>query len=187
LREQHPWGIIMRLFILTPLLVLAACSEGDQAPKNDEKAPAPKQFTAGQWDMTSEVTKVTQRDKGAPALPGAEGSKTTTSSCVAEADVKKPQPALFVGEALDCTNRDVYLSRGRVNATLTCKKAGTPGEVAAIINGNYTADSFEGTSVIETSFVGEGDVKMESKLTGRRTGECTAAEGEDGKAAKKGG
>jgi hypothetical protein len=177
----------MRLFILTPLLVLAACSEGEQAPKSDAQAPAPKQFAAGQWEMTSEVTKVTQRDKGAPALPGAEGSKTTSSSCVAEADVKKPQPALFVGDALDCTNRDVYLSRGRVNATLTCKKAGTPGEVATIVNGTYTADSFEGTSVIETSFVGEGDVKMETKLTGRRTGECTAAAADAEKAAKKAG
>jgi hypothetical protein len=176
----------MRLFILTPLLVLAACSEGEQPAKSEAKEPAPKHFTAGQWEMTSEVTKVTQRDKGTPALPGAEGSKTTTSSCVAEPDVKRPQPALFVGDALDCTNRDVYLSRGRVNATLTCKKPGTPGEVATIVNGTYTADSFEGTSVIETSFVGEGDVKMETKLTGRRTGECTAAAADE-KAAKKAG
>ena len=172
----------MRLFILTPLLVLAACSEGEQPAKKETDAPAPSQLTAGQWEMTSEVTKVTNRDKGSPAIPAAEGSKTTASSCVAPADVKKPQPALFVGEGYDCTTRDAYMSRGRANVTLACKKAGLPGDIATVVNGTFTADTFEGTTTTETSLVGEGDVKIEAKLTGRRTGECTAAaaEGEKG-------
>ena len=174
----------MRLFILTPLLMLAACSEGEQPKKEAESAP--KQLTAGQWEMTSEVTSVTQRDKGKPALDATEGAKTTTSSCLAEADLKKPQPAFFVGEEMDCTSSDAYMSRGRANVTLACKKAGLPGDIAAIIHGTYTADSFEGTKAIETSLLGEGDMKIDAKLTGKRTGECTAAPAE-GKAAKTGG
>jgi hypothetical protein len=163
----------MRLFILTPLLVLAACSEGEQPAKKE--AEAPKQLTAGQWEMTSEVTKVTQRDQGKPALSATEGSKTTTSSCLAEADLKNPQPAFFVGEEMQCTSRDVYMARGRANVTLACKKAGLPGEIATIVNGTYTADSFEGTVTTETSLLGDGDVKVDAKLNGRRTGECSVA------------
>jgi hypothetical protein len=174
----------MRVFILTSFLVLAGCSEGEQAANKKADAPPASQLNAGQWEMTSEVTKVTQRDKSTPALPATEGSKTTTSSCVAEADVKKPQPALFVGEGLDCTSRDVYMTRGRTNITLACKKAGLPGDIATIVNGTYTADTFEGTTTTETAFVGEGDVKIEAKLTGKRTGECSAAPAEAGKAAK---
>jgi hypothetical protein len=169
----------MRLFILTPLLVLAACSEGEQPAKKGEEAA--KLLTAGQWEMTSEVTKVTQRDQGKPALPATEGGKTTTSSCLAEADVKKPQPAFFVGEGMECTSRDLYMSRGRANVTLACKKAGLPGDIATIVNGTYTADSFEGTMTTETSLLGDGDMKIDAKLTGRRTGECSAAPAEGSK------
>jgi hypothetical protein len=175
----------MRLFILTPLLVLAACSEGEQPAKKDAEA-APKQLTAGQWEMTSEVTKVTQRDKGKPALVATEGSKTTTSSCLAEADLKNPPPAFFVGADMDCTSRDAYMSRGRANVTLACKKAGLPGDIATVVNGTYTADSFEGTTSTETSLLGEGDVKIDANLIGRRTGECSAAPAGGEKAAKTG-
>jgi hypothetical protein len=175
----------MRLFILTPFLVLAACSEGEQQPKKD--ADAPKQLSAGQWEMTSEVTKVTQRDQGTPAFKETVGGKKTVSSCLAEADLKKPQPAFFVGEDMDCISRDVYMSRGRANVTLSCKKAGLPGEIATIVNGTFTADSFEGTATTETSLLGDGDMKIDAKLNGRRTGECTAAAPEDEKAAKKAG
>jgi hypothetical protein len=174
----------MRLFILTPFLVLAACSEGEQQPKKD--AEAPKQLSAGQWEMTSEVTKVTQRDQGKPTLPAAEGTKTTTSSCLAEADLKRPQPAFFVGEDMNCTSRDVYMSRGRANVTLACKREGLPGDIATVVNGTFTADSFEGTTTTETSLLGDGDVKIEAKLTGKRTGDCPAAPA-DGEAAKKAG
>jgi hypothetical protein len=176
----------MRLVILTPLLALAACSEGEQPAKKDAET-APKQLSAGQWEMTSEVTKVTQRDKGKPAIAATEGGKTTTSSCLAEADVKSPQPAFFAGQEMKCTSRDVYMSRGRANVTLACKKAGLPGDIATIVNGTYTADSFEGTTTTETSLLGEGDVKIDAKLTGRRTGECSAAPAEGDQAAKKAG
>jgi hypothetical protein len=177
----------MRLLILTPFLVLAACSEAEQPAKTDAQAETHKQLPAGQWEMTREVTKVTQRDESAPAIKETEGSKSTINSCLAEADGKRPQPAFFVGEEMDCTSRDVYIARGRANVTLACKMAGIPGEIATIVNGTYTADAFEGTATTETSLVGEGDVKIDAKLTGRRTGECTAAPAEGEKAAKAGG
>lgn len=176
----------MRLFILTPFLVLAACSEGEQPAKKEADA-APKQLAAGQWEMISEVTKVTQRDKGSPAFKESEGTKKTVSSCLAEADLKKPQPAFFIGEEMDCTTRDAYMSRGRANVTLACKKAGLPGDIATVVNGTYTADTFEGTATTETSLLGEGDVKIEATLAGRRTGECSAAPADGEKAAKKAG
>jgi hypothetical protein len=167
----------MRLFALTPLLVLAACSEGAEAPKQEEtKAPA-AELSAGQWEVTSEVTGLTKRDAGPPAIKAAEGDKTTAGSCVAEADVKKPQPGLFVGKDYDCSYRDIYMSSGRINATLSCQRPGLPGSIAILVNGSYTADTFEGTSILESSLTSAGDVKIESKLTGKRTGACTAEAG----------
>ena len=163
----------MRLIALTPLLILAACSEGSEPKKADATAAA-KQLSAGQWEMTSEVTNVTQRDEGTPAIKVTQGDKTTSSVCIAEADAKKPQAALFASEGSECTHRDMYMSNGRINATLACKRPGLSGEIATLVNGNYTADTIEGTAVTETSLVGEGDVKIESKLTGKRVGDCAA-------------
>ena len=164
----------MRFIALTPLLILAACSEGSE-PKKAEATAAAKQLSAGQWEMTSEVTSVTKRDEGTPAIKLSQGDKSTTSVCIAEADAKKPQAALFAREGFECTNRDIYMSNGRINATLACKRAGLSGDIAMLVNGTYTADTIEGTAVTETSLTGQGDVNIASKLTGKRTGECPAA------------
>lgn len=164
----------MRGIILLPLFVLAACSDGSQ-PAEQQEAPAAEQIKAGQWEMTTEVTKVTKRDNGAPAIKMPEGSKTTTSTCVAEADVKKPPAALLVPDGFKCTYRDSYMHSGRINATLACTHGALAGDVAMVVNGSYTADTIEGTATTETRLVGEGDQKIDTKLTGHRTGACAAA------------
>ena len=165
----------MRVIALIPILVLAACSEGAAPTKQDAEAPPAEQLSAGQWEMTTEVTRLTQRDKGAPAMKTPEGSRSTTSSCVAEADVKKPQPALFAPEGSECSYRDIYMSGGRLNATLACSRPGLSGTIATNVNGSFTATTLEGNATTETSLSGEGDVRIDTKLTGRRTGDCTAA------------
>ncbi len=164
----------MRLIALTPLLALAACSEGGEPTNKEAQAPAAKQLAAGQWEMTTEVVRVTQRDNAPPAIKSPEGSRTSTSLCVAEADAKKPQPALFAAEGSTCTYRDIYMSGGRINATLACERPGLNGSIATIVNGSYTADAIEATAVTETSLIGEGDARIEAKLTGKRGGPCQA-------------
>ena len=164
----------MRATAFLPFLILAACSEGAEQPKQAE-APAVEAISAGQWEMVTEVTRVTKLDKGAPVLKMPEGSKTTTGNCVAEADVKKPPASLFAPEGFQCDYRDSYMRNGRFNATLGCTKAGLGGDVSTLVNGSYTADTIEATATIETRLYCEGDARIETKLTGRRTGECSAA------------
>ena len=167
----------MRLLALMPLLVLASCSEGGEAPKKAESEAPATQLTSGQWEMTAEVMNVTQRDQGPPAIKDSKGSKSTTSVCIAEADAKKPQPALFTPEGYDCSYRDVYMSSGRINATLACTRPGLSGNIATIVNGSFKAESIDATAVTETSLLTAGDVRIEAKLTGKRTGACTEAAG----------
>lgn len=164
----------MRAIMLLPFLVLAGCSEESQPAEGTETATA-EHIKAGQWEMVTEVTKVTARDKGAPAVKMPQGSKTTTQTCVPEADVKKPPAALFAPEGLKCDARDTYMRSGRVNMTLECTRADLPGDIAIAVNGSYTADTIDATSTIETRLVGEGDQKIDTKTTGRRIGDCTAA------------
>lgn len=163
----------MRFFILTPLLLLAACSEGGEPAAKPAEARA-TELRAGEWEMAREVTVVTPRDDGPPAIQAAEGDKIVRRSCVAPGDVKKPQGDLFAPEGSECTSRDLYMSNGRLNATLACSRPGLSGNIATIVNGTFEADKIEATATTETSLLSEGDVKITEKLTGRRVGECAA-------------
>jgi hypothetical protein len=164
----------MRAIMLLPLLLVAGCSE-ESPPAEQQEQAAAEHIRGGQWEMTTEVTKVVARDKGKPAVNMPQGARTTSRSCVAEADAKKPPAALFAPEGFKCDYRDAYMRNGRINSTLACTRAGLGGDIAMVVNGSYTADTIEGTSTIETRLVGEGDQKIDTKIAGRRTGHCSVA------------
>jgi hypothetical protein len=42
------------------------------------------------------------------------------------------------------------------------------------VTGSFTETTLEGTASTETRLSGEGDVRIDTKLNGRRTGDCTA-------------
>ncbi|HEY0625176.1 MAG TPA: DUF3617 family protein [Allosphingosinicella sp.] len=164
---------MMRMIAIASLLALAACSE-DAGADHKAKAAADAanlKLAAGQWETVVEITQVDSQDNGTPVL---KTGKTTYSGCVAEADGKKPPAAVLAGMD-DCSYNTVYMSRGRVNASISCTRPGLAGKISMSNEGSYTADSFELNSSIQTYLTSDGDVKAAAKVTGRRTGDCTAA------------
>ena len=161
----------MRAFALVPLLLAAACSGGSEAPKQEEAAAAQK-LDAGQWELTTEVTKFAKADQGAPKIDAAVGTKETRTVCVGEADAAKPQPAMFGGEKDECTYGDFYMSDGRLSATVNCKRPGLSGNVATRADVDFKAKSLEGSLSTTTYLTTDGDVQISRKLTGRHTGQC---------------
>ena len=166
----------MRTHALFPLLVLAACSN---APTPEQAAPEPEVATAltpGQWEVTAEVTKLTAMDNGSPAINTPAGTKSTVSHCVGAEEVKKPAAELFGGEnGGDCQYRNFYMARGRLNASLSCTPEGLSGSVLTTVDGTFTADSLDATSTVETYLASSGDVRISTKVTGHRVGECKPA------------
>ena len=162
----------MRIIAFASLLVLAACSE-DAAADQKAKAAADAanlKLAAGQWETTTEITKVTSQDGGTPALKVAD--KSVVSTCVGPEEGKKPAPAVLAGME-ECDYETVYMARGRVTASLSCSKPGLAGKVLVSTEGKYQAESFETSADIQTALSGDGDVRASAKITGRRTGECT--------------
>jgi hypothetical protein len=167
---------------LIPLLLLAACGDGGAAEQAArEKAAAAEatknlQLSAGQWETTTEVTRLTQMDKAPkPAINTPVGSKSTAMVCLDASQTKKPPAALLSGSDLyTCTTDSMYLSGGNLNASLACTRKGVSGRVGLTVNGSFTADSIEAEQSLSTSLPGEGDVDIVAKLTARRTGDCTA-------------
>jgi len=170
----------MRALALVPLILAAACSDGAEAPKQEEQAAAEK-LDAGQWELTSEVTEFSKADQGPPKIDAAVGTKESRTVCIEEADAKKPQPAVFGGEKDECTYGDFYMSAGRLSATVNCNRPGLSGNVATRADVDFKAKSLEGTLSTTTYLTTDGDVRITRKLTGRHLGQCTP-EAADGKA-----
>ncbi|HWH18489.1 MAG TPA: DUF3617 family protein, partial [Allosphingosinicella sp.] len=123
-------------------------------------------------ETTTEIASVTSQDNGTPVLKAAE--KTVISSCVGEAEGKKPAPAVLGGME-DCSYDNVYMSRGRITASLSCSRPGIEGKILISSEGKYTANSFETSAEMQTYLPGDGDAKAMAKITGRHLGACTPA------------
>lgn len=173
----------MRSLALLPLLILAACSDGGDQAAADAKAKAEArknlQLAAGQWQIATEVTRLTEQDAGPPAINTPVGSKHEENVCVAEGEGRKPNPVLFAGhQDYQCEYMNLYMSSGTINAQINCRREGLSGEIRMTIDGTYTADTITAEQSVSTFLSGNGDVTLQSRLTGRHTGPtCAAAEG----------
>ena len=165
----------MRSLALLPLLVLAACGGAEAEQKTADTTNL--KMTAGKWALASEVTSVDSLDKTPPAIKAAVGDKGTAEECLAATDLEKPQPTLFVGNDMgECKYDSFYMSRGRLNAAVGCKKEGLVGNIQVSVEGTYTADSFDVLARTQTALAGPGDVAIARKVKGsmKTAGACQA-------------
>ena len=165
----------MRIIAVAAILALGACSDGAEEPANTAVAAA-EGLEPGQWEMVLDVAGVEEVDDSAPMLKLATGDKVTTSSCVAQGEGKRPPAALLAAvEDATCTYQNIYMSRGRLNASLSCRVGELPGDVLFTVEGQYQGNTIEANSTARTMFSTAGDSVVTAKLTGRRTGDCAPA------------
>ena len=160
------------------LTILAACSLAACSGGGDEKKveAAAATMEAGQWETAFEVRSIRSTDKTEPALKAVAGDKETGSACIAAGSEATPPPALFAGPGYECTYKNSYIRGGRINAALTCTRAGLSGEIIMSVDGTYTGTSFEGTVSTSTYLVSNGDFASTRKISGRKIGPTCAAE-----------
>lgn len=186
----------MRAFVglVMPVLLIAGCgkSPDDVEMKNASIADVQKAaakvetITPGQWTVTTEITDV--------RLPGVEGADPriaeamtqqmkgrtqTQTSCVTPEQARGPSSALIGGDANGaCSFETFSLLRGTLNAVMTCRKEGEPGQMVIATNGAYGGDRIEMESVmrIEQTLDQPKDkaMRLVAKVSGKRTGECPA-------------
>jgi hypothetical protein len=164
---------LMRNLTILAACSLAACSGGGEEKKVE--APAAT-MEAGQWQTEHQVTAHRSTDKTEPALKAAVGDKETGSACIAAGSEATPPAALFAGPGYDCTYKNSYIRGGRINAAMTCKRAGIGGEIMMSVDGTYTGTSFDSTVSTSTYLVGNGDFESSRKVSGRKTGPTCAPE-----------
>jgi hypothetical protein len=157
----------MRMLASLGLLAAVACSSGQ--PEPSAEAPAVT-LQAGQWEMSSLVTKVTPTGNGTPAIK-ASGQPTVSTVCLGAADVNKPQPAMFVPASGTCAYSTNYMSNGRIAATIACQEPGKA--VTSTVEGTFTATSIDATVNTTSYRAAPDDYQAAVKLTGRHVGACT--------------
>lgn len=159
----------MRAFLLLPLLLAAGCGGGETEPPKAERAA---RMEPGQWEVAAEVLEVRQTDEGTPLVRAEAGDRATVSVCVGPEE--RVPVALFAGDAANCRYSSYYVRGGRINSILTCPPPRGEGLFTVNVQGSFEADSFEATRTFATAVVGGGNMRVQSRLTGRRTGECAA-------------
>jgi len=170
----------MRFIYLAPAFALAAC--GGEAENKTEAAAAPATIAPGQYEVTAEVAEFRQTDEGTAKINAPVGTRTTRSVCVPAGAAVHPD--LFADEGSTCqVGSSDYVRNGTINLTLRCTRPEAGGNANYALSGSFDGESFRADRELTTTFTGEGDVFVYSRVQGRRTGECTPGAGQTGNSA----
>lgn len=154
--------------------LLAACS-GDtaQEPKEETRADALK---PGEYEVTDKVDELRSTDNSTPATAtraAAPGEAAPTARICVGADGAL-DPKIFAEAGDTCTETGSYMRGGRLSFQFNCTRPGKGG-ISQLVDGKFTADSFEASVTSSTYFSGPGDYSLTRTLTGKRVGDCPAA------------
>jgi len=165
-------------------LMLAACgsqSEGD-GEKAGEKGAAVTSgaagggavaMTPGQWEMTVQMIRMTVpgMPEGAspPAMPA-----TTIRTCLTPEQASQPNADFLTGTSAngDCSYENMSMGGGRLQGSVQCNTPG--GAMRATFEGQFTPTSYEMTQQAQVGNEGSPGMEMETRITGRRIGDCPA-------------
>lgn len=161
----------MRTLVLIPLLLVGACGGGGETAQNKAVTAPPARIAAGQWELTSEVTAFRTEDAGPPKINTPVGTRATESVCVGPG--AQAPTELFSGAGFNCQHGNYYARNGRLNVTLNCRREGLAGPIPVTVSGTFQGEALEYERSLRTILTSEGDVAIDSRVTGRRTGDCT--------------
>lgn len=188
-----------RAGLLVGVLVLAGCNS---APDKDEldmtnasvaevqkAAEKVETITPGLWTVTTEITdvRIPGVEHADPRIADAmmqqmKGRTQTQTTCVTPDQARGPSSELIGGTANGaCSFETFSLLRGTLNAVMTCRKEGDPGQLVVATNGTYAGDKVELDSVmrVEETLDQPKDkaLRFVAKVSGKRTGDCPANKG----------
>lgn len=181
------------------VLLLAGC--GAAPDKNDvsvtnasvaevqKAAEKVETITPGLWTVTTTISDVRLPAVGDtdPKMAGAMvrqmlGRTQTQTSCVTPEDARGPSSALIGGTTHGaCSFETFSLLRGTLNAVMTCRRDGEPGQLVVATNGTYAGDKVDLESVmrVEETLDQPKDraLRFVAKVEGTRTGDCPTNRG----------
>lgn len=161
-----------RLTIGLAAALLAGCGGADTGQQNAATTERPKTLQPGEYELTTVVEEIKSTDGTTPITRLKMDAPVVTRACVAPDGAL--DTAMFEEAGDTCSFTDNYVRNGRMSVQLKCTRAGQSGNVMQLVDGDFTADSFEARILGSTGFGGSGDYNMTRKVTANRVGECAA-------------
>ena len=168
----------MRTIILgmASVMALAACSE--DAPQTEKTVEAKADsLQPGEYEFTVTVDSVRSTDNTTPATNLKVSAKGEEAEKVRLCVAKDGQidPLIFAEAGDTCTPSSTYMRGGRMSLQFNCSRA-KRGQLTQLVDGDFTANSFEAKVMTSSYFSGDGDYAMTRTITGTRVGDCPAAQ-----------
>ena len=155
--------------------LLAACSDDTaREAKKEAKADA---LQPGEYEVTDKVDQVRSTDNSTPATAmkvAAAGEASPTSRICIGANGAIDRK-IFAEAGDQCASTSSYMRGGRLSLQFNCTRP-DKGGLTQLVDGKFTADSFEATVTSSTFFSGPGDYTLVRTVTGRRVGDCPAGQ-----------
>ena len=169
--------------LIISTFALAACGGGEKAgdgAANDsaavgssEAASSEMKLEPGQWEVTVETLGMEAPGMPPEAAAAMGGQKVTASNCLTAQEAERPSADLFTGqEKSNCTSNGFSTAGGRIKGSMTCTGGDDmPGTATIEMSGTYGPQSYDISQTMTSRSEG-AEVRIKSRMTGRRVGEC---------------
>jgi hypothetical protein len=175
------------IILAVPALLLSGCNKGvemknastSDVAKQVEAATADGQFVSpGRWESTMTMVDMTMPGmppEASAQMKGMMGKPKTFTSCLSEAEAKKPKEDFFAGgDGGDCRYDHFTLSGGKIDAAMICKNSGATRTMT--MKGTYSPDRYHMAMAASGTGGPGGGMSMKMELDAKRTGACTGKE-----------
>lgn len=152
--------------------LLAACA-GDTANNTALEETRADALQPGEYEVTATVAAIRSTDNTTPVSKAKPGDPPKTARTCVPAD-GTIDSAVFAEAGETCNAMDNYMRGGRISLQYKCTRDRQ--QLTQMVDGEFKADSFEAKVITSTYFTGSGDYELTRNLTGKRVGECPAAE-----------
>lgn len=128
----------------------------------------------GEWEVASEVTGVSAPNLPIVARNRMIGPRGRARGCITPEQAARPDAGFLAGQGRGgCNFADFTMTGGRITGTMRCTEPGG-GTTTARMTGDYAGDGYRLGMTIETPIPDGTTMRIETRTTGRRVGDCPA-------------
>ncbi len=128
----------------------------------------------GLWEVASEVVAVSAPNLPIEARDRMIGPRGQGQACLTPEDAARPSARFLAGRGDNgCAYADFAMDGGRMTGTMRCAEP-DGGETLARMTGDYGREGYRLDMVIETPLPDGATIRIETRTTGRRIGDCPA-------------
>ncbi|TFI57449.1 DUF3617 domain-containing protein [Sphingomonas parva] len=176
------------------VLALAACGGGGESKAggnaSSETAAARKdgghssngavggdiKLRPGQWEVTAEVDMPGMPKEVAEMMRKSQANAKTVM-CITEEEANRSDANVFTGKKdKNCTSEGFEARSGRISGKVVCTGDTGEGRMTMVVDGTFQPESYEVRMKMDTEGPDGAGMKMETKATGKRIGDCPASE-----------